>query len=1026
MKKYLSILFFFAIPIIAFAQESFIINDYQVDIALNFNGSAKVTETIKLNFTEKRRGIIRSIPYRYTTESIYNQELARREQSGKYYITYLRDIEVKNCNFTTYYEGDFLNIKTGSEDKFLSGSQTYVISYTVWGAMNKFQDHIEFYWNIIGTNWDVPIKSASFNISFPGPLRLMKQNVLLYTGRQGEKGSNAVFSLSENGISGHTKSELSPNHGLSIVISFPEKFFQSLDIPLNIIAENFVIKHAHSKIKINKDASLNIEETYLVEFLKPCTSFTRYFNNLMGENDDTYSFFQNTVVDKVETHCKNSSNAEYFTDWTGNGMNKYISVKSKGTPFTNINEFTLRYRVYGAVLTDPNAAILQWNILPGAFSEPVSSYSFEITADPSLNISKSDYMFQENLSPVHFPTDFDADRHSLIPKSPIQLNRHADIFLKAKMNPALLDTSKIPNTIYARNYYIDKLDATITIKPNGVVHIEQRYRIIFHKQESHNSIFKNAVYYIYPKDLKNYTGMHFDVPRYSLFSKITENIVSNITFTPATLYQHKDWQKIKYNFEYLRTPGTEDSIFTLSYDIYNILNKHGKNYELYFPVSPILDEPATYACITILLPDNDQLTPISCEAFLEGQYSMPADVQFFITGNKLTAEFPKGINAHQALIVKLLFPLDYISKPNYYGKIRLLWINNYFLFIPLIFFILLFIIWRFIGRDKKRAIIVQYYPPPDISPAEAGYLWDSKLQNRDLISLIYFWAGKGLINIREIYNEAQKQNDFELSKLKSLPNDAKNFEKTIFNRLFRSSDTIKVSTLKNTFYLTMQQAEKEIKQHVKHKNFFIPGTIGFSRLLKFISYLIIAIGLITLMFTHYHIWQAIICFILMFLTLSIFSMIMPRRAHFGLVKYYQLKGFDEFISRASISELKNLLAENPEYFYQTISYAIVMGHGKIWADKFKPLITSPPSWYHTYRSQAFDTSVFTWSVIHSMYHINRDLNYKYASHSGGSSYSGRSYSSNSFSHSSWSGSGGSGFGGGHSGGGFGGGGGKSW
>jgi len=160
------------------------------------------------------------------------------------------------------------------------------------------------------------------------------------------------------------------------------------------------------------------------------------------------------------------------------------------------------------------------------------------------------------------------------------------------------------------------------------------------------------------------------------------------------------------------------------------------------------------------------------------------------------------------------------------------------------------------------------------------------------------------------------------------------------------------------------------------------------------------------------------------MSLYFFGLLMPKRAHFAAEKYHKLLGFKEFIQRAEKEKLRDLLQENPKYFDETVAFAIVMGLGSEWADKFHDLIQSEPDWYQSSNGHTFSTSLLVSSIISSMYHMDHNFNYKYTSYSSGYHSGSRSSGFSSF-------GGGvvfSGFsvGGGFSGGGFGGGGGSSW
>lgn len=122
----------------------------------------------------------------------------------------------------------------------------------------------------------------------------------------------------------------------------------------------------------------------------------------------------------------------------------------------------------------------------------------------------------------------------------------------------------------------------------------------------------------------------------------------------------------------------------------------------------------------------------------------------------------------------------------------------------------------------------------------------------------------------------------------------------------------------------------------------------------------------------------------------------------------RLKGFHEFIETAEKERLEALQADDPQYFYKVLPYAMVFGLSKMWADLFKDINVEKPDWYDA------ATPLTGYALANSMIH---------------SFVSTANNAITTISHSSDShGSGGfsSGGGGGFSGGGGGGGGGGSW
>lgn len=136
--------------------------------------------------------------------------------------------------------------------------------------------------------------------------------------------------------------------------------------------------------------------------------------------------------------------------------------------------------------------------------------------------------------------------------------------------------------------------------------------------------------------------------------------------------------------------------------------------------------------------------------------------------------------------------------------------------------------------------------------------------------------------------------------------------------------------------------------------------------------------------------------------ISFMASMIPKRTEYGKEKFNEILGFRNFIKVAEKERLEALIESEPEYFYNTLPYAQVLGLTKVWKDKFKDITLEPPTYYYggiTYYNVD--------RIIRDMNSITEDATYVAASTSGGDSGGGFS-------------------GGGFSGGGSGGGGGSSW
>lgn len=138
------------------------IDHYENDVIIRQNGITTITEIIRVDFAgEQRHGIYRNIP-------IHAQDARGQHAKTRIRIWAVTD-ENGNAWPYRFVANDFyLMIRIGDPDRTLSGKQVYKITYDVEsGAIRFFKDHEEFFWNLIGTGWEVPILESVSRIQIP-------------------------------------------------------------------------------------------------------------------------------------------------------------------------------------------------------------------------------------------------------------------------------------------------------------------------------------------------------------------------------------------------------------------------------------------------------------------------------------------------------------------------------------------------------------------------------------------------------------------------------------------------------------------------------------------------------------------------------------------------------------------------------------------------------------------------------------------------------------------------------------------
>jgi hypothetical protein len=123
------------------------------------DGSARVEEQITFVFNGVYQGIYRDLPVDYPGPGGSNYTLFVKVDS-------ITDDSGNKLKYEKKTSNGFLRLKVfvpGAVD----ATRTVTIEYSVANGTRFFEDHDEFYWNVTGNDWPVPIEQASATIYFP-------------------------------------------------------------------------------------------------------------------------------------------------------------------------------------------------------------------------------------------------------------------------------------------------------------------------------------------------------------------------------------------------------------------------------------------------------------------------------------------------------------------------------------------------------------------------------------------------------------------------------------------------------------------------------------------------------------------------------------------------------------------------------------------------------------------------------------------------------------------------------------------
>lgn len=208
---FLAILFCFSSSIAA--AKSWRVADFQDNITVNEDGSALVTERISLSFVGEWHGIHRMIPIEYPGPNGSNYELFLEVES-------VTDGEGGKLKYESSVSSHERDLKIYIPDA-VDATRTVEITYRVRNGTRFFKDYDEFYWNVTGNDWPVPIDHAAATVQFPeaaaGSLRAQA-----FTGVYGSSERNASAEVNGAEAQFATNAPLPMRGGLTIDVYIPQ------------------------------------------------------------------------------------------------------------------------------------------------------------------------------------------------------------------------------------------------------------------------------------------------------------------------------------------------------------------------------------------------------------------------------------------------------------------------------------------------------------------------------------------------------------------------------------------------------------------------------------------------------------------------------------------------------------------------------------------------------------------------------------------------------------------------------------
>jgi len=191
---------------------SYHIAKFNSNVHVDEDGSARVEEQISFAFVGAFQGVYRSIPVEYPGPN------------GSNYSLFLKVVRVTDENGTAlkyekHTKNGYLKLKIFVPDA-VNATRTVNIQYNVLNGTKFLEDHDEFYWNVTGNDWEVPIGYASTAVFFP-PAASGQLRAQAFGGVYGSNNKEPC-SVEGNVVTCETANPLPMHGGLTADIYIPQ------------------------------------------------------------------------------------------------------------------------------------------------------------------------------------------------------------------------------------------------------------------------------------------------------------------------------------------------------------------------------------------------------------------------------------------------------------------------------------------------------------------------------------------------------------------------------------------------------------------------------------------------------------------------------------------------------------------------------------------------------------------------------------------------------------------------------------
>ena len=507
-----------------------------------------------------------------------------------------------------------------------------------------------------------------------------------------------------------------------------------------------------------------------------------------------------------------------------------------------------------------------------------------------------------------------------------------------------------------RTLTIERFDAAIVVERDAGIRVTETMTARF--DGSWNGLYRTI-----PVKYRTAQGLNWTLG-------LTLESATDADGQPLKVEASRERHYVKYK---IWVPGAHDATRTivLRYRATNGLRFFDEHDELYWNVTgDEWDVPIQAVQARVELPEA--AGGVRAIAFNGAYGSTAQDADVTIRGTTISFAMPHPLDYREGMTVVVGWNKGVVTAPTAAARGAAVVGSNWPLVIPVPVFVLAFVIWRKRGRDpRRRPIAVQYEPPPNLTPAEAGTLLDNSADMRDVTATLVDLAVRGHLRIEE--RDEKKlfglvsDKEYVLHRL-APESEAERaiapHEQRMLAGIFSGRGmTVELSQLEDEFYTEVPKIKNSVFDRLRHRGFYrarpdhvraawMAGGVVLGGLIGVGGSGLADMFLLTPV-------PFIIAGVLVGLILMGFGAVMPARTEAGARALEQVLGFEEFLRRVESEHLKRVIIGHPELFDRYLPYAMAFGVEKKWARAFEGIYQQSPTWYVGPSGMHFSPSVFS-------------------------------------------------------------------